>query len=373
MDNTIYRPISVGPPGDIVLEYLDSMSWTQRDLARRTGITPKSISEVCNGKARITPATALAFEKTLGRPAHFWLNLQARYEEALARQEERGHSKEWRDWARKFPLSEMKRRGWLPNVSGTSVADLLKYLGVSSPGCWNDVWKAQQVAYRQTKRAKPDDYAVSAWLRAVELRAEEIDVQQFDEAALLNALNDIKSFTRLEIAEALNKVEETLSKCGVALAIVPALPRTGISGCTRWMGKRKAIIALTLRYKWDDQIWFTLFHELGHVLLHRRKHGFVFLDNPEEQLTDDVVDAEMQVLEEEANQFAADILIPPQLLQAFISFGVVDSEYVKKFAEAIGIAPGIVVGRLQRDGILEPHMGNALKQRADWSYSEGEG
>ena len=371
MDNITFQPVSVGRPGDIVLEYLDSMSWTQKDLALRTGITPKSISEVCNGKARITPSTALAFEKALGRPAHFWLNLQTRYEEALARQEEREKSKAWLDWARNFPLAEMKKRGWLPKGRGANAADLLRYLGVSSPDSWDDVWTAQHVAYRQTRLSEPNDYAISAWLRAVELRAEDVDVQDFEEKTLLEVLSDIKACTRLEIDEALSKAEQTLSRCGVALVIVPALPKTGISGCTRWVSKKKAIVAITLRYKWDDQIWFTLFHELGHVLLHRKKHSFI-LDNPEDQLTDSVVDPEMQAVEEEANRFAADVLIPPKLLQEFLSFGVLESEYIEQFAEAIGIAPGIVVGRLQRDGFLEPFMGNALKQRAHWSYADTE-
>lgn len=371
MDNITYQPISVGPPGDIVLEYLESMSWTQKDLSQRTGITQKSISEVCTGKARITPATALAFEKALGRPAHFWLNLQTRYEEALARQEEREKSKEWLDWARKFPVAEMKKRGWLPDGRGANAADILTYLGVSSPDSWNNVWKAYQVAYRQTRISEPDEYAISAWQRAVELRAEEVDVEDFDEKSLLKMLNDIKACTRLDIGKALNEVERLLSKCGVALVIVPALHKTGISGCTRWVRKKKAIIALTLRYKWEDQIWFTLFHELGHVLLHRRTYSFI-LDNPEDQLTDGVVDPEMQAVEEEANRFAADIMIPPKLLQEFISFGIFESEYIQRFAEAIGISPGVVVGRLQRDGILEPHMGNTLKQRANWSYTKSE-
>lgn len=367
MDNVIYQPISVGLPGDIVLDYLESMSWTQKDLALRTGITPKSISEVCNGKARITPSTALAFEKALGRPAHFWLNLQTRYEEAMARQEEKEKSKYWLDWAKKFPLSEMKKRGWLPEGRDANAGDLLKYMGVSSPDSWDDVWKDYHVAYRQTRLLEPNDYAISAWLRAVELRAEEIDVQDFEENTLLEMLDDIKACTRMDIGKALNKVEGLLSESGVALAIVPALPNTGISGCTRWVSKKKPIVAITLRYKWDDQIWFTLFHELGHVLLHRKKHTLI-LDNPNEQLTDGVVDPEMQAVEEEANRFAADILIPPKLLQRFISFGMFESEYIEQFAEAIAIAPGIVVGRLQRDGILESHMGNALKQRAHWSY-----
>ena len=80
---SIYEdPLAILHPGETVTEYLLAHDWSQSDLARRSGITPKTISEICNGKAAISPATALAFEKVLGRPAHFWLNLQRRFDEA---------------------------------------------------------------------------------------------------------------------------------------------------------------------------------------------------------------------------------------------------------------------------------------------------
>src|SRR5213594_4552012 len=96
-------------PGEMVTEYLEHQGWSQRDLARRTGLTPKTISEICNGKAPITPATALTLEKVFQRPAHLWLNLQRQFDEAEARRSELGKSAHWKDWARKFPLKEMKQ------------------------------------------------------------------------------------------------------------------------------------------------------------------------------------------------------------------------------------------------------------------------
>lgn len=85
MDRLNEEPRSVLHPGETVTEYLEVHEWSQGELARRTDLTPKTISEICNGKAPITPPTALALEKALGRPAHFWLNLQRRYDEAQAR------------------------------------------------------------------------------------------------------------------------------------------------------------------------------------------------------------------------------------------------------------------------------------------------
>src|SRR5438477_6477429 len=75
-------------PGEIVSEYVEFHGWTQRDLARRTGLTPKTISEICNGKAPVMPATALALEKLLRRPTALWLNLQRQYDEMEARNRE---------------------------------------------------------------------------------------------------------------------------------------------------------------------------------------------------------------------------------------------------------------------------------------------
>src|SRR5439155_9260151 len=97
-----FEPKAVPHPGKTVVEYLEFHGWAQRDLARRTGLTPKTISEICNGKAPLTPTTALAFEKVLRRPAHFWLNLQRQYDEAEARNRELRKSALWVDWARKF-------------------------------------------------------------------------------------------------------------------------------------------------------------------------------------------------------------------------------------------------------------------------------
>src|SRR5438874_1335846 len=100
---------AVPHPGEIVLEYLEFNGWSQSDLARRTGLSPKTISEICNGKGPIMPSTALAFEKAFQRPAHFWLNLQRTFDEAEARLLEIERSLGWGDWVKRFPLEEMKK------------------------------------------------------------------------------------------------------------------------------------------------------------------------------------------------------------------------------------------------------------------------
>src|SRR5438034_9559614 len=130
--NTSFEPTTVPHPGETVQEYLDFYGWSQRELARRTGLTPKTISEICNGKAPVTPTTALAFEKVLKRPAHFWLSLQRHFDEGEARARQLSRLDQWKEWARQFPVAEMKNLKYeLP--MGRSNADvLLNFLGVAS-------------------------------------------------------------------------------------------------------------------------------------------------------------------------------------------------------------------------------------------------
>jgi len=45
----------------------------------------KMINEIIKGKASITPDTALELERILRIPASFWLNLERKYREVLAR------------------------------------------------------------------------------------------------------------------------------------------------------------------------------------------------------------------------------------------------------------------------------------------------
>lgn len=373
MDNArrpTFEPSFVPHPGITVVEYLECNDWPQRELARRTGLTPKTISEICSGKAPISPATALALEKVFHRPAHLWLNLQRLYDEAEARRRVRETASGWKDWAKKFPLKHMKKFGWLELQEGQDEADaLLSFFAVSSPQSWSSVWQAANVSYRQTRNFQLSMEATAAWVRAAELSAAQLDTSVFNEEKFRSAIIEVRGCTRMRADKIMEPAQRICGDAGVAVVWVPELPNTGISGCARWISNHKALIALTLRYKTDDQMWFTFFHEAGHILLHRKDRPFV-LDNVVENLGDHVVDPEMQQIEEEANRFAAEILIPPESLAEFVKARDFSNDAIYDFADRVGVGPGIVVGRLQHEKILAPHQGNKLKQTLGWGFGE---
>ena len=360
---------AVPHPGETVVEYLEFNGWSQRDLARRTGLTPKTISEICSGKAPVTPPTALVFEKVFQRPAHLWLNLQRNFDEAQARRRELAKSSQWHEWARNFPLQEMKRLKFsLP--SGHSDTDaLLNFFGVSSPASWDSVWKASSVAYRQTRAMKIREEAIAAWVREAEIVSRGLEVAEFSESRLTSSLGELRALTRKRADEIMDPLQEICAAAGVAVVLIPGLRNTAISGCARWLSDKKALVGLTLRYKTDDQLWFTFFHEVGHILLHRNRRSFV-VDNAAEDLSDRVVDPEMQQYETEASRFSADTLIPPAELGEFLRKKTFTNESIHEFAEKIGVGPGIVVGRLQHEGVLQRHQGNFLKQKLEGRFPD---
>src|SRR5438105_12685937 len=144
------------------------------------------------------------------------------------------------------------------------------------------------------------------------------------------------------------------SRSGVAVVFVREVPGTRASGAARWLSPTKALIQLSLRHLSNDHLWFSFFHEAGHILLHGKRMMFI---DVERMLTDEH--------EDEANRFARDFLIPPSVGVRLRDLSEHEDE-VMRFAKEAAIAPGIVVGRMQNEGMLAWNKLNHLKVRYIW-------
>jgi hypothetical protein len=153
------------------------------------------------------------------------------------------------------------------------------------------------------------------------------------------------------------RMQQLCADAGVLYLLVPELPSMGVSGVTRWLGERP-LIQQCLRFKTNDHFWFTFFHEARHVLQNRRRH--VFIEAPG-LLEEDVAH------EDDANRFAAETLIPAKEYADNMGKGPGTTE-IRAFARRIGVHPGIVVGRLQRDKVLAyGHPAGNLKVKFEWA------
>ncbi|MCL5995358.1 MAG: HigA family addiction module antitoxin [Chloroflexi bacterium] len=352
-----YQPNTVSAPGETLLETIEALGLTQAALAERTGRPLKTINEIIKGKAAITPETALQFERVLGVPAHFWNNREAQYRESLARQEELQRLMQHVAWLDQFPLREMIRLGWVEQATDKvrQVQVLLNYFGVASPERWHELWTRPDVAFRKSLTFESDIGATSAWLRKGELDAARVECEPFDASAFIEALEAVRRLTIKPPEAFVPEMQALCARAGVAVVFVPELPRMRANGACRWMTPYKALIQLSLRYKTDDHLWFAFFHEGGHILKHGKKDFFI----EDEQYGRDPK-------EEEANRFAEEVLIPRKQLNDFMARGRKSREAVEGFARELGIAPGIVVGRLKYEGYLPQTHLNDLRRKLAW-------
>lgn len=352
-----YRPDEVSPPGETLRELLEERGMSQAELGTRMGRPKKTISEIMNGKAAITPETALQLELVLGVPARFWTEREAHFRQSLARRAQEAALAEAKDWAKRFPLRELEKRGLVPatRTSADKVRAVLEFFGVASPAQWDDLFGQGAVAYRTSPSFEADPGALAAWLRVGQLEATRIRTRSFDRARFLEELDRIRQLT-VEPPEVFEPaVVERCAEAGVAVVFVPEFKGSRASGATRWLAPDKALMQLSLRYKSDDHLWFTFFHEAAHILFHKKREVFLEDRNHEGKM------------EDEANRWAGDFLIPPAKLAALLDEGRPTKASVQRFASELGIAPGIVVGRLQHDGVVPHRQMNDLKQRFEWA------
>jgi HTH-type transcriptional regulator/antitoxin HigA len=354
-----YHPAVVTPPGDTIGELLEEREIRQAELATRMGVTPKFVNELVAGKATISPTTALALERALDVPADFWLVREARYQEARARAEAYRDLTASVSWLDDLPIRDMIKFKWIKNRPDkpSMVEACLHFFGVASVDAWRQQYIKQantSAAYRASDKFRQNPGAVAAWLRMGEVCSAQIECAPFDREIFLAAMAEARKLTlESDPAVFIPQLRDLLASCGIALVILRAPKGCPLFGAVRWLSPQKACIQLSVRYLRSDSFWFTFFHECGHIALHGKK--ILFLEGKGMSGTE----------EDEANRFAADRLIQPGAWASFQPASITEQS-IREFARTIGVDPGIVLGRLQKDLRVPWSRFNNLKARYEW-------
>jgi HTH-type transcriptional regulator / antitoxin HigA len=321
--------------GDFIAEWMEDEGINAAELARRLGVTPKHVSELLSGKAPLSHPQALALERVTGIPSRLWNMYESGYRDALARKAADADLEAQYEQATRFPLSYLRKWGFITaraQERAETVRQLLSLLGVASLEAFQATWTRGSVVYRRAAAGREDAPALAVWLALAERHHDGLrDVPAFDRPGLEAWIPQLRALTRQEPEAAIEETVQALRQLGVVLCFVPAVPGLGIHGATRWVNGHP-VIQLSLLWKSDDQLWFTLFHEIGHVFLHGDKDLYL--------------NGERTTAEEEANTYASDVLIPPEFEQRLPRKR--DIAAVQQLADDLGIAPSIVLGRAQR-------------------------
>lgn len=341
-----YEPGDVPAPGETLLEALDELEMSQSKLAARTGLTLKHINQIVKGNASITPSTAIALERATGVPASFWNALEADYQDHRVRTDELTTLAAQADWLERMPLKDLRARGHVTATkadSGRLLQEVLTFFGVGTVAAWESTWDAPAAAFLQSSAYAIDPGAVAAWLRLGEIEAEEaaknLDFQPFDRGRLRAALPRLRAMTTQTPGEFFPELVRTCAQAGVCVVVVRDVGGTRASGASRFISPTRAVVQLSNRGKRNDKFWFTLFHELGHLLLHSKKDTFMQFENKTARGSGAQV-------EQEANDFAGRLLIPADAEAELLAIKTPADAII--LATKLGVAPAIVAGRFQR-------------------------
>ena len=341
------RSFIATPPGATIKEQLLDRGLSQKEFALRMGMSEKHISKLINGDVQLTPEVAVRLEMVLGVPAKFWNKLEATYREKLIKANAENEMDADKELVKKLPYREMSKNGWVPETREVTekVIYLRKYFEVVNLEIIKDM-KLSKIACRRLAETEKGNLALLAWAQKAKLEARAIETSLIDLKTLKKKLPEIRSMTVMNPVDFCPKLIEMLSGCGIALVFLPHIGGSFLHGATFCDGN-KIVVGLTVRGKDADKFWFSLFHELGHILL-----GHI---NQSDGTTDED--------EEAADNFAKEILIPTVAFNAFTSLNDFSKTSICSFAQEQNILCGIVVGRLQKEGFINYNRCNDLKTK----------
>ena len=335
--------INIGP-GEFIKEEMEARNWTNEDLAQVLDLNPKTVSELLNNKQRITIDTAKVLSQAFGQSPQYWLNLDNNYRLRLKESNDESEVEIKSKIYERMPVNDMIKKGWIKKYRNTNELknifmefwqmndlniDLLDRLSI--PHC------RKSDAYENLSK-----YFILAWTQMAKLTSEKFEASDFDRKALRSLANEITNYSVMKTG--VSKFLSDLYNTGVKFFSLSHLPRTYLDGAS-FMHDNNPVIVYTKRYDRIDNFWFTIAHEIGHVLLHIKNENDVYIDDFKSEGEYDY--------ETEANEYAEKILRINEILDYFSEYKHYTSAYrVGEAADELNINPAIIVGILKYYGIL---------------------
>jgi HTH-type transcriptional regulator / antitoxin HigA len=354
MTTNEFQPNWASAPGDTIADILRERNISIGEFAQKIDYKLEDVKDLIQGRTTITLSIARRLEEVLGASVEFWMVRDLNYWQNVA-----GFNITDEQWVSEFPIDDMVKFEWVKTTTNLrdKIDTLLHFFDVPNVQSWNKNYARvkQLVAFKKSKAFESRPASVAVWIRQGEIQAEKIVCKPWNAKGFESSLALIRSLTKeKDPARFLPELQKICAENGVAVTIVRTPKGCPASGATKFIDRDKALLLLSFRYLTDDHFWFSFFHEAGHLLLHSEKRLFI-----------EGADILLTVEEEEANEFAANTLIPVEFKTNLLKLR--GAREVIRFSMTMGISPGIVVGQLQHLGIIPRDYLNKLKRRFTWS------
>ena len=321
-------------PGYYIKELVDESGLTQADFAQRLGTTPKNLSILLRGEQNLSIEIAAKLSRMLGTTVAYWLNLQQAYDEKIAEFLSAEELKSEKEVFRLIDYGYFKREFHLPDLPrqiDQQIKCVREFLAISSLAVLEKeklavCFRSYSEKLSQSNIVNANAMVQIAINQALKMKLPKFNKNKFEESVTL-ALKETRNHESF-----LPVIRKAFGEAGVALVVLPNLRNSGINGATKKVDG-KVLLMVNDRRHYADTFWFTLFHEIGHIL----KGDFGISVNGE--------------IEDEADLYAQSTLIPQDQYERFLGkTRIFDERSIRAFASSIDRDPGIVLGRLQKDG-----------------------
>ncbi|MFA5007590.1 MAG: HigA family addiction module antitoxin [Candidatus Izemoplasmatales bacterium] len=345
-------------PGSYVEDAIDALGMTRHECAARLDMSDKDLSELIGGDRGLNAETARKLGAFFGTKPDVWVRLQNQYEMYVAEQAEEYGIESDRPFLDMLDYGYFRDLGIVPEAKGWKdrilrLREALRVVRLETLAKHDLLTLCRQ----STPKEGPETIVPrNAWITiGLDLAARKV-TPAFESAKLDEATRALRRLTVADDGVDHAAIEAILSPCGIAYVPLPDLAKANVNGVVKWIAGDRPSLLVNDRGKYMDIFWFSLFHELGHVRQMKRRVM--------------IVDGQDEELERDADAFARDTLIPATAYAEFLRAGSISEAAVVAFADAIGIAPGIVVGRLQKEGRLPYSHLNGLRRKTSWKSSE---
>lgn len=350
--NLDFNPDRVSPPGDTIIDLMDEHGLTGEELSKKIGLSALKGEQLLQGGIHLDENLAHRLEQIFEVSKAFWLNREGVYRKYIDQINQVNQ-----EWLKSLPVKDMIEYGWIAKTSSreSRLRNCLKFFGIDSVNDFvNKINSdAPLVAFRKSFSVKTEPMAELVWITKAKQMSASYRCAAWSKDNLVSLIPELRKATNEpDMKTFVPHIRSLLATAGVALVVLPTPGGCRASGATCFFEPERATLIVSFRYLTDDHFWFTLFHEIGHLLLHDavsiRLEGEVELTADEEA---------------EANQFAADTLIPKNFQKEIQNYGVRNWREIVRVSRKIGVSRGIVLGYLQHAGNVPYSHLNRLKVR----------
>ncbi len=340
-----YKPFINLGPGDHLKDEMEEKGWNQKDLAEILDLSEKHVNQLLNNKVSITIEVAKALSSVFGQSPEFWLSLDTHYRLRLASSEKQDESGALARLFECMPVRDMQKKGWLHKDKNRLIKEAREFWGKAGGTSLADLetLKAQACFRRSKVFEKYNHFFALTWLQKVKNVADATPFTiPYSRTALEKFAEEIAEYTNRPCG--IERFLEQLEAAGVRFLVIPHLEKTYTDGASLWHNK-SPVIVLTCRFDRNDNFWFTLAHEIGHVLLHEsklRKHH-PFIDSCEGK------DVSGEAAEDEADRFARKHLKFDIVLRFFENRERISEKAVMECSRILDLHPAVIIGCLQHE------------------------